>query len=56
MIFEITLEENNKEIVNRRNDKNILIELFIIIMAKINKKSLLISYKSLKNRIIYNKI
>ena len=50
------LKENNKEIIDRKDNKNISIELFTIIMTKIDKKSLLIGYKFIKNRIIYNKI
>ena len=49
-------KKNNKEVVNRKDYKNISIKVFKIIMTKIDKKILSISYKSIRNRIVYNKI
>ncbi len=40
--------------INIKNDKDALIELFILIMIRINKKGLFTNYKSLANKIIYD--
>lgn len=41
--------------INREDNKNVLIKLFILIVIKIKKKDLPISYNSLGKRIIYDK-
>lgn len=53
--LEIILKKDNKEAINRNNEENISIKLFIIIVIKVYKKSLLISYKFIKDKIVYNK-
>lgn len=54
-ILEIILKKDNEKVINRKNEKNISIKLFIIIVIKVYKKSLLISYKFIKDKIVYNK-
>lgn len=52
----ILLKENNQEIVNRRDDKNILIKLFTFIIIKIDNKDLFTDYNFIRDGIIYDKV
>ena len=42
--------------VDKKNNKNISIEIFILIIIRLNNKDLLIGYKFRKDEIVYNEI
>lgn len=52
----IFLKKVNNEVIDRKNDKDVLIELFTLIITKIDNRSLSIGYRFVKDRIIYNKV
>lgn len=52
----ISLKKINKEVVDKRNKENILIGLFILILIRLDNKNLSISYKSIKDKIVYDEI
>lgn len=56
ILLEILLEKDNEEMIDGRKDENILIELFILIVTRIDNRDLFTSYKFVKNGIIYDKI
>lgn len=47
----IYLKENNKKLVNKKDNENILIKLPILIMIKVDKKNLFTNYKFFDNKI-----
>lgn len=49
------LKEYNEKIIDKKDDKYILIKLFLMIIMKVDKIGSLIGHKSFSNRILYNK-
>lgn len=54
-LSKISLKENNKEAVDKRDDKDVLIELFTLIVIRVDNKGLLIGYKFIEDGIVYDK-
>lgn len=48
--------KNNKKVIDKKDDKNILMKLFILIITNINNRSLATSYKFIGYKIIYDKV
>lgn len=52
----IYLEKDDKETIDKKDDKDVLIELPILIVTEIEKENLLTGYKSLGSGIVYTKV
>ncbi len=52
--LEIPLEEDNEEAVDGEDDKDVPIELSMLIVTGIDDRGLPTSYKSVKDGIVYN--
>ena len=53
-LFEIDLKEDNKEAVDGRDNEDVPMELFPLIVTRVDDRDLSIGYKSVRDAIVYD--